>query len=168
MTISSQLNGIAHGTLQAGRAENWKEAIKIAIRCESIIDALEAGPVAFTFRKKDGTIREAKGTRNADLILSMGGKPFTDIAKMTKAVSYYDLECGEIRAFIPANMIYAAEAEIMVRIGDSEMTLRELIEANMAEGCDPLDCSDITAIMALPVGESIELDFHGELITRIA
>lgn len=66
------------------------------ITASALKKALSKGAVRFSFEKKDGTIREAYGTRNPDMI------PVKDLPKgqesTTTAVNFYDLEKSEWRS----------------------------------------------------------------------
>lgn len=66
------------------------------ITAQKLKKMLAKGVVHFNFEKKDGTIREAYGTRNPEMI------PIKDIPKGTesnsKAVNFYDVQKGEWRS----------------------------------------------------------------------
>jgi len=104
--FTSTTNGIAWGAIQAGRADSWKDACKVAERNRNIVEQLEAGCVRFVFAKEDGTERTAWGTRNNDIIVERGGKALNPIERTAKAVTYFDLDLNAIRSFVPARMIF--------------------------------------------------------------
>ena len=67
--------------------------------------ALRRGAVRFTFYKKDGTIREAYGTRNLDVAAVKTGNPSIPKPYGAKNLNaYYDLDKGAWRSFIPENV----------------------------------------------------------------
>lgn len=60
-------------------------------------EILNSGVARFNFKKKDGSIRNALGTRNVDLIPREDAP--TQIYDLTrKAVVFWDLELGEFRS----------------------------------------------------------------------
>lgn len=73
---------------------------------QTLVKKLTEGSTSFKFRKVDGTIREATGTLNADLIPAGAGTP-TIPAENAASISYYDLDKGEFRAFRTENIITA-------------------------------------------------------------
>jgi hypothetical protein len=67
--------------------------------------ALRRGAVRFTFYKKDGTIREAYGTRNlAVASTKLGGVSIPKPYGEKNPNAYYDLEKRAWRSFIPENV----------------------------------------------------------------
>lgn len=68
-------------------------------------NALAKGAVRFTFFKKDGSIREAYGTRNlAAATAKSGGIPIPKPYGKPNPNAFYDLEKQAWRAFIPENV----------------------------------------------------------------
>lgn len=74
---------------------------------KSFKEALKSGVVNFKFNKKDGTVREAKGTTNSELI------PETQLSNRTprtytpnpNVVKYFDTEKEGWRSFNEDNFI---------------------------------------------------------------
>ena len=86
-------------------------ALKQAWWFESFRDALSNGFARFTYYKKDGTTRQALGTRSLSLIpvdklpkgdMSDGAATWEDNAK---AIPYYDLDKNEWRSFNVLNFV---------------------------------------------------------------
>jgi len=64
---------------------------------EALRGILNSGVARFNFKKKDGSIRNALGTRNVDLIPREDAPvQIYDLSK--KALVYWDLELGEFRS----------------------------------------------------------------------
>lgn len=63
----------------------------------SLREILNSGVARFNFRKKDGSIRNALGTRNVDLI-PREDAPVQIYDLSRKAMVYWDLELGEFRS----------------------------------------------------------------------
>lgn len=75
---------------------------------EQLQSMLREGTVSFTFKKKDGTIRDAKGTLNLDVIKSADQKAYDDLVDTNKTrhrnvaddvVTYFDLDKNGWRSF---------------------------------------------------------------------
>ena len=80
---------------------------------ESIKEVLASGDVYFTYKKKDGTEREAYGTRNTGIIKDHNATPVGTGAEKTGVITYYDLDskgwrCFKIENFIGFNTVCAA------------------------------------------------------------
>jgi len=103
------MNGIAWGAVKADRASDWKDAVRIAMNAENIVDMLDKGIVEFAYVNDKGETREAVGTRNADLLASKGVKPLNAIDKTAKAVTYFDEDRQAIRSFVPARVLTARQ-----------------------------------------------------------
>ena len=69
-------------------------------------EALKKGIVRFTFYKKDGTIREATGTRNLSFAEKTTGEsiPAPKSGRINEN-AYYDLDKKAWRSFIPENVV---------------------------------------------------------------
>lgn len=68
------------------------------------------GIVEFRFTKKDGTIREAKGTTNSDIISEYAepvasDKPKRDIKISDNSTRYFDIDSKGWRSFVNENLI---------------------------------------------------------------
>ena len=72
---------------------------------EIIKERLASGDVHFTYRKKDGTEREAYGTRNLDIITRQDAMPSGVGSKKTGVITYYDLDSNGWRSFKVENFI---------------------------------------------------------------
>ena len=92
-------------------SENMSVALKQAWWFESFRDALSNGFARFTYRKNDGTTRQALGTRSLSLIpvdklpkgdMSDGAATWED---NVKAIPYFDLDKNEWRSFSVLNFV---------------------------------------------------------------
>lgn len=80
---------------------------------EAIKEVLASGDVYFTYRKKDGTEREAHGTRNTGIITDHNATPVGTGTEKIGVIAYYDLEsegwrCFKIENFIGFKSVCAA------------------------------------------------------------
>ena len=66
--------------------------------------ALAQGAVRFTFYKRDGSIREAYGTRNIAVASAKTGASVPAPYGRPNPNAFYDLEKGAWRSFIPENV----------------------------------------------------------------
>ena len=86
-------------------------ALKQAWWFESFRDAISNGFARFTYRKKDGTFRQALGTRSSVLIPTdkLPKGDMSDGAAMKedniKAIPYFDLDKNEWRSFNVLNFV---------------------------------------------------------------
>ena len=70
-------------------------------KLEELKKRLHEGIVEFTYIKKDGTERKAKGTLNLDTIEKLGGKlPTGQINPPSWTTRYFDVEKEEWRSFL--------------------------------------------------------------------
>lgn len=72
---------------------------------EQIIEELKTGIKKFSFTKTDGTIREAKGTRNIDIITEENALPKGIVKDNDTIIKYYDVDKGGWRSFKVDNFI---------------------------------------------------------------
>ena len=72
---------------------------------EQIIEELKIGIKKFSFTKVDGTIREAQGTRNIDIIAEANSLPKGVIKDNDNVIRYYDVDKVEWRSFKVDNFI---------------------------------------------------------------
>ena len=72
---------------------------------EEIKERLASGGVHFIYRKKDGTEREAYGTRNLDIIAGNDAMPSGLGSKRPGFITYYDLDSEGWRCFKVENFI---------------------------------------------------------------
>ena len=78
---------------------------KVVYTEEAIKNRLASGDVHFTYRKKDGTEREAYGTRNTDIITINDAMPSGNGSEKTGVITYYDLNVKGWRSFKVENFI---------------------------------------------------------------
>ena len=72
---------------------------------EGIKRILASGDVHFTYRKKDGTVREAYGTRNTNIINEYNASPKGNSSEKDGVITYYDLDLNGWRSFKVENFI---------------------------------------------------------------
>lgn len=72
---------------------------------DTLHNLLKSNIVLFTFRKKDGTIRKARGTRNLVLASSALGYNVRVPNGEEQPNSYYDIDKDGWRSYIPSNVI---------------------------------------------------------------
>lgn len=78
---------------------------KVVYTEEAIKNRLASGDVHFTYRKKDGTEREAYGTRNTDIITINDAMPSGNGVEKSGVIAYYDLNSKGWRSFKTENFI---------------------------------------------------------------
>ena len=78
---------------------------KVVYTEEVIKERLSSGDVHFTYRKKDGTEREAYGTRNLDIIIRHNAIPSGNGSEKGGVITYYDLDSNGWRSFRIENFI---------------------------------------------------------------
>lgn len=78
---------------------------KVVYTEEAIKERLASGDIHFTYRKKDGTEREAYGTRNTDIIMLNDAMPSGNGSEKTGVITYYDLTSKGWRSFKTENFI---------------------------------------------------------------
>ena len=78
---------------------------KVVYTEEAIKERLSSGDVHFTYRKKDGTEREAYGTRNLDIITRHCAIPSGNGSEKGGVITYYDLNSNGWRSFRIENFI---------------------------------------------------------------
>lgn len=73
----------------------------IETRIKELKSKMHAGIVEFTYIKKDGTERRAKGTLHTEIIEKHGGAlPTGQITPSSYTTRYFDIDKGEWRSFI--------------------------------------------------------------------
>lgn len=65
---------------------------------EKLKNAMAKGPVKFTYLKKDGSTREAIGTRNSQILEEVGYEYKGNGVEKAGVVSYWDMEKSSWRA----------------------------------------------------------------------
>ena len=72
---------------------------------EGIKRILALGDVYFSYLKKDGTVREAYGTRNTNIINEYNASPRGNSSEKDGVITYYDIEFEGWRSFKIENFI---------------------------------------------------------------
>lgn len=72
---------------------------------EQIKETLKDGIVEFQYTKKDGSVRDAKGTRNTGLLEHYGATPNGNGTEKEGVITYYDIDANGWRSFITENFI---------------------------------------------------------------
>lgn len=78
---------------------------KKTITAAELKELLAGGPVEFTFKKKDGSLRKAKGTRLGSLIPS--DKKPVGLESSPKVLAFFDLEADGWRSLQVDAAIFA-------------------------------------------------------------
>lgn len=84
--------------LRAGTCINWSDCLKTAWRNQKAVAKLNSGVVEFSFRKKDGTIRQAVGTRSLGIIPAQF-HPKTDKQPAPSVLPFFDIDKQAWRSF---------------------------------------------------------------------
>ena len=79
--------------------------VKVIYTEEAIKNRLASGDVHFTYRKKDGSEREAYGTRNTTIITEHNATPSGNGSEKNGVITYYDLTSNDWRSFKVENFI---------------------------------------------------------------
>ena len=89
------------------RPRTWSENLKYAWFFVHFCQALNSGIVTFSFWKKDGSIREAKGTTHPLLIPDDKRPKNNNQSPITnhQSIPYYDLDRNDWRSFSITNFI---------------------------------------------------------------
>jgi len=86
--------------------ENYNVAERIKdVNILNFKNALHAGAVEFKYRKKNGEIREARGTLNIDVMGEDNAPKGTGYDITDTNIRYYDLNSKGWRSFIVENLI---------------------------------------------------------------
>lgn len=72
---------------------------------EQIIEELKTGIKKFSFTKVDGTIREASGTRNIDIISEAHALPKGEQIDNIDVIRYFDTDKNSWRSFKVDNFV---------------------------------------------------------------
>ena len=72
---------------------------------QEIKDILSKGEVKFSYEKKDGTIREAFGTRNVAILELHDATPTGGKVENDNVIPYFDLEAMAWRSFKAENFM---------------------------------------------------------------
>ena len=119
-TIQQRVMHWAHAIYQSGYYQ-WSEALREAWTIHYLREYLRRGIVRFTYVKKDGTLRTARGTNNEDIIppsklpkgilareIALGLKE-----PNYKSIAYYDLDKEAWRAFDVSRFYQATGIAVM-------------------------------------------------------
>ena len=123
----------------------------------ALLSLLNKGIVRFTYRKVDGTIREAVGTRNLDIARDALSiyipNPKTG---RTNPTAYYDLEKEDWRSFKAENVIAINGIDlkhIKGILGSRIVKVDEPIAVEIPINCDESE--------VIPIGSANDIDFGG-------
>ena len=123
----------------------------------ALLSLLNKGIVRFTYRKVDGTIREALGTRNLDIARDALAiyipNPKTG---RTNPTAYFDLEKEEWRSFKAENVISINGIELKEIQGVRGSRIVKVGEPIAVE--IPINCDESEVI---PIGSANDIDFGG-------
>ena len=72
---------------------------------EQIIEELKTGIKKFSFTKVDGTVREAQGTRNIDIIAEADALPKGNSTENPDIIKYFDIDKNSWRSFKVDNFV---------------------------------------------------------------
>jgi hypothetical protein len=98
--------------------------MKIVIKHKSFEDKLTLGEFKFEYTKKDGTVREARGTTKTDLIPE--GLRANGGVKATKGTPYFDLDINDWRSVTTESDIVTTLEDLSVLPGVSTLTEDEV------------------------------------------
>ena len=86
--------------------ENYNVADRIKdVNIQNFKNALHTGIVEFKYKKKNGEIREARGTLNIDVMGEDNAPKGTGYDIADTNIRYYDLNSNGWRSFIRENLI---------------------------------------------------------------
>lgn len=89
---------VAKATVIANRTKSEELGIIKAMMIENLKTKLTNGIAHFTFLKKDGTLREAWGTTQSNIVKAKtNGRGIN--RELCKTTAYFDVEKGEWRSF---------------------------------------------------------------------
>ena len=105
-TNNSRVMKMAHILYKNRPDFAWSDIVRHAWYFERFRSWLNAGVVTFSFWKKDGSIREAKGTTHPLLIpLDKRPKGEKAVSSQYSAISFFDLDKQDWRSFSITNFI---------------------------------------------------------------
>ena len=100
------------------KPQTWSERVRLAWYFVKFNEALKDGLVTFSFWKKDGTIREARATKNL-LLIPDEKKPKGQVdygIESYSAIPFFDLDKGEWRSFSITHFIgFVTVYQLLVR-----------------------------------------------------
>ena len=102
---------LAHWPLYLEVERSVNEALKETDELDYLVIQLKNGVVRFSYRKTDGSVREAVGTLNPAILDLFTGsdKPKSRNQGSPDCVHYFDLERKGWRCFCPENLITVHE-----------------------------------------------------------
>lgn len=123
----------------------------------ALLSLLNKGIVRFTYRKVDGTIREALGTRNLDIARDALSIYIPNpTSGRNNPTAYYDLEKEDWRSFKAENVIAINGIDIKSIKGVRGSRIVKVGEPTAVE--IPINCDDSEVI---PIGSANDIDFGG-------
>ena len=129
----------AHAIYKSG-FYTWSNALTEAWTIHYLREYLSRGIVRFTYVKKDGTLREARGTNNHDII-PPSKMPKGVLARQValglkqpnyRSVPYYDLDKEEWRAFDVSRFHHATGITVM------EEKVKPTDDTDLTDGNEPV------------------------------
>jgi len=98
---SNTMNPMKRGNAVTKETGNRKQSFDKSWQAERIINSMNNGVCTFQFKKKDGTIRSAKGTlKDVNIEVKGTGRPTPDAN-----VLFFDVEAQGLRSFKVSNLI---------------------------------------------------------------
>ena len=123
----------------------------------ALLSLLNKGIVRFTYRKVDGTIREALGTRNLDIARDALSIYIPNpTSGRNNPTAYYDLEKEDWRSFKAENVISINGIDIKSIKGVRGSRIVKVGEPIAVE--IPINCDESEVI---PIGSANDIDFGG-------
>jgi hypothetical protein len=123
----------------------------------ALLSLLNKGIVRFTYRKVDGTIREALGTRNLDIARDALSICIPNpTSGRNNPTAYYDLEKEDWRSFKAENVISINGINIKDIKGVRGSRIVKVNEPIAVE--IPINCDESEVI---PIGSANDIDFGG-------
>ena len=107
-TRREELSGIMRTAWTVAKSENisLSTALRLAWKSFKLKLKMKTEVVKFAFRKMDGTVREAVGTRVSSMLPKRDeSQPTKERAKNYGVQVYYDLDCDCFRSFKVANLL---------------------------------------------------------------
>ena len=123
----------------------------------ALLSLLNKGIVRFTYRKVDGTIREAVGTRNLDIARDALAIYIPNpTSGRNNPTAYYDLEKEDWRSFKAENVVSINGIDIEFIKGIRGSRIVKVNEPIAVE--IPINCDESEVI---PIGSANDIDFGG-------
>ncbi|WP_416988865.1 SH3 beta-barrel fold-containing protein [Alistipes dispar] len=99
--------GMTTCALQQKVSSAVQEAMEETSELEDLLEQLHTRIVRFSYRKTDGSFREAIGTLKPSVLdkLSAGMKPRRHTSWRSDCIVYYDLDREDWRCFCPENFV---------------------------------------------------------------